>query len=613
MAATNVFFVKPQNAKKVKNILEDQQLLDKRFRMTPHDGSSKDRTSSDPLDSRNEKLIAIPVTESCLDWYCRWKNPNEMPSSSSEENVSMGTEDVMQWIQSTGVYSCPFSTSMLGNHNKTINANASRNCESTVNCIEEGSKSDGLVRKLNTVQRALLESILSYRQTKNPFKATVSSILSLPHKTCPRKLEQLGDDHTLVIPPQAFLSTDPSFHSFLIDFIFTIPTTEKIMEKTSSDDDQINSFMETLWKMLAHYHNRNCNRVVRRGEISPSSKVRQSGHKILWISPKFNENASKKKKCVDNNEDRIASSPGWIAITEQGIKQSFDLTKVMFSRGNITEKIRFGTTLVQKGDVILDMYAGIGYYTLPALLASRKIPDKASNRMISSKKHLRKTQGRASFVYACEWNKHAFEYLQYNLQENGVPDYQYQLLEGDCRKSLKGMQLSQTGLFSENQLEFGVDRISLGLLPSSEGGWEMAVQCLRKNIGGWLHIHGNVAVSERWNWSLWICYCLSKLVCKFRDENNWHVICNHVERVKSFAPKVDHLVADVFIGPMNQFMNNSNNLLDTEKNRLSGILEGNNEALLLDIKGVAHICPEHIDPPSCALSIKGVLNQDWMR
>ena len=26
------------------------------------------------------------------------------------------------------------------------------------------------------------------------------------------------------------------------------------------------------------------------------------------------------------------------------------------------------------------------------------------------------------------------------------------------------------------------------------------------------------------------------------------VICNHLERVKSFAPKVDHLVADVFIG-----------------------------------------------------------------
>ena len=41
-------------------------------------------------------------------------------------------------------------------------------------------------------------------------------------------------------------------------------------------------------------------------------------------------------------------------MTEQGIRQSFDLTKVMFSRGNISEKIRFGK-LVMEGDVVLDM------------------------------------------------------------------------------------------------------------------------------------------------------------------------------------------------------------------------------------------------------------------
>lgn len=32
------------------------------------------------------------------------------------------------------------------------------------------------------------------------------------------------------------------------------------------------------------------------------------------------------------------------------------MTRVMFSRGNITEKIRFGK-LVQKGDIVLDVRA----------------------------------------------------------------------------------------------------------------------------------------------------------------------------------------------------------------------------------------------------------------
>ena len=31
-------------------------------------------------------------------------------------------------------------------------------------------------------------------------------------------------------------------------------------------------------------------------------------------------------------------SSGWITVTEHKISQSFDLTRVMFSRGNVTER-----------------------------------------------------------------------------------------------------------------------------------------------------------------------------------------------------------------------------------------------------------------------------------
>ena len=79
----------------------------------------------------------------------------------------------------------------------------------------------------------------------------------------------------------------------------------------------------------------------------------------------------------------------------------------MFSRGNISEKIRFGSKLVKSNEIILDMYAGIGYYTLPAFI-----------------------KGKAKFIYACEWNSHAIQALKYNLQQNGVDSNQYQLLHG---------------------------------------------------------------------------------------------------------------------------------------------------------------------------------------
>ena len=32
------------------------------------------------------------------------------------------------------------------------------------------------------------------------------------------------------------------------------------------------------------------------------------------------------------------------------------------------------------------------------------------------------------------------------------------------------------------------------------------------------------------------------------EKEQWVAICEHVERVKSFAPKIDHYVADVFVG-----------------------------------------------------------------
>jgi tRNA G37 N-methylase Trm5 len=242
----------------------------------------------------------------------------------------------------------------------------------------------------------------------------------------------------------------------------------------------------------------------------------------------------------------------------------------MFSRGNVTEKKRFAS-LVREGECLLDMYAGIGYYTLPALV-----------------------HGKAKAVTACEWNPNAIYALKHNLQANGVED-RATILEGDCRESLRALFDSKDVTDTIKQF----DRVSLGLLPSSEGGWDIAIASLNQTTGGWLHIHGNVPTAERNLWSHWICQSLKFLTKKHVYSNDWNVICVHVERVKSFAPLVDHLVADVFVGPTN-----SPKVSLKEGFCSTGVIDSSGEFNPTNVG--------EVNSPSCALSKDGVLHQDWL-
>jgi tRNA wybutosine-synthesizing protein 2 len=96
---------------------------------------------------------------------------------------------------------------------------------------------------------------------------------------------------------------------------------------------------------------------------------------------------------------------------ESGIRYWLDPSKVMFSPGNRQEKARLAG-LITKGEQVADMFAGIGYFSLPAALAGAR-------------------------VHAMELNPVAFEYLCRNLKENGVQDRVHAEC-GDCRGLLTG-------------------------------------------------------------------------------------------------------------------------------------------------------------------------------
>ncbi|NXN09362.1 TYW2 protein, partial [Indicator maculatus] len=273
----------------------------------------------------------------------------------------------------------------------------------------------------------------------------------------------------------------------------------------------------------------------------------------------------------------LLGQDGWVEHVDNGIRYTFDVTKCMFSAGNITEKLRVAS-LPCSGEVLVDLYAGIGYFTLPYLVHAE-----------------------AAFAHACEWNGHAVEALRRNLALNGVQD-RCRVHHGDSRQVSSATQpqtpcphMASPSPFLSFQLELQdiADRVNLGLIPSSEEGWPVACRVL-KSTGGVLHIHHNVesvpvpapsqtpvlqaeqgspeaANSDREaqdsmedsgketlrarirpEWQRWAeatAARIQELLVQLHGQL-WCTSILHIEPVKSYAPHVHHLVLDLECRPV---------------------------------------------------------------
>ena len=118
------------------------------------------------------------------------------------------------------------------------------------------------------------------------------------------------------------------------------------------------------------------------------------------------------------------------------------------------------------------------------------------------------------------------------------------------------------------------DRVLLGLIPSAEESLRTACRALKPDTGGVMHVHANVTsqcakedseltpntaqpiptcnrkLKNAWLlWSHELSARINGFLNSFDVEQTWTVSCFHVERVKSYAPKIDHLVADICCVP----------------------------------------------------------------
>lgn len=141
---------------------------------------------------------------------------------------------------------------------------------------------------------------------------------------------------------------------------------------------------------------------------------------------------------------------------ENGIRYRFDAGRIMFSSGNLHERMR-AAALPVAGEVVADMFAGIGYFTLPIAV-----------------------HGKPARVVAMEKNPLSFRYLQENVARNEVAHVVEPWL-GDNR---------------DHPEEGFADRVLMGYFPRTERFLPKALALLKPS-GGTLHMH-NTAHAERW-------------------------------------------------------------------------------------------------------------------
>jgi len=182
---------------------------------------------------------------------------------------------------------------------------------------------------------------------------------------------------------------------------------------------------------------------------------------------------------------------------ENNVRFKLDPQKVMFSSGNMNERIRMAN-ISNSDETVVDLFAGIGYFTLPIAVHSK--PKK---------------------IYAIEKNLVSHGFLCENIVLNDVTEIVEPIL-GDNRT------------VAPNNI---ADRVIMGYFGATIRFLPTAFRCL-KNNSGVIHFHDKLPDED----------ALSLTMEQINNEArkcSLMISLQKYTKVKSFAPGISHYVFDL--------------------------------------------------------------------
>ena len=180
---------------------------------------------------------------------------------------------------------------------------------------------------------------------------------------------------------------------------------------------------------------------------------------------------------------------------ENGCLFKLDLSKVMWSKGNNNERLRIAK-LVGDGETVIDMFAGIGYFSIPIGVHAN-----------------------AREVISIEINPNSYHFLCENIKLNKLDNITPVL--GDCKVETP---------------KYKADRIIMGYVKTTHHYLKVAIDSL--NEGGILHYHETVPEK------LMDTRPLERIIS---NADGRDVELLKINKIKKYAPGVEHIVADVRI------------------------------------------------------------------
>lgn len=277
---------------------------------------------------------------------------------------------------------------------------------------------------------------------------------------------------------------------------------------------------------------------------------------------------------------RLADSPSmddfdavfWALARQNGIWQVWAPRWTMFSRGNITEKARLlelesvkraindGQQGDQRGCAAVDLFTGIGYFAFSYVKAGVDV-------VLGWDLNPWSVEGLRRGAMKNKWRvKVCNETTTHSTTTTKTND------ATEEARTLAALSVSRSEdsarprllVFPENN-ELAVARISAlrtylppirhvncGMLPSSRASLAIAAAVLDPLLGGWVHVHENVAerdVADKAEETRQEFERAWTGVQKERQLSAPSVALEHVYKLKNFAPRVVHIVIDLYVPP----------------------------------------------------------------